>query len=197
MKAIKTILAMTVMMGVALAQAPAAKKPKPPASQAVAAEPAPAAAPAAKPAVAPNKAATAKKPAAQPVVAAPAAPAPAATAAPQTAAAATKPAGRRDPFINPIVRTTGGPGAVCSTGKRCLVISEMMLRGIVKTQTGMIAVVSNQANRAYFLKENDPVFNGVVVKITGDSVIFKENVVDNLGRESSREVVKRVNAPTV
>ena len=38
----------------------------------------------------------------------------------------------------------------------------------------MIAVVVNSLNKAYFLRENDPVFNGFVVKITGDSIIFKE-----------------------
>jgi hypothetical protein len=73
----------------------------------------------------------------------------------------------------------------------------VVLQGVVKTQEGMIAVVVNQARRTYFLKENDPVFNGVVTKITGDSVVFRENVVDNLGKETTREVVKRVSAPVV
>jgi len=112
--------------------------------------------------------------------------------------AAKKPAGKRDPFMSPVVRTSGGgPGAVCATGKRCLVIGEVVLKGVVKTQSGMIAVVSNQANRTYFLRDNDPVFNGMVLRITGDSVVFRENVVDNLGRETTREVVKRVSAPVV
>ena len=46
----------------------------------------------------------------------------------------------------------------------------------------MIAVVVNSLNKAYFLRENDPVFNGYVVKITGDSIIFKETLQDKLGK---------------
>ena len=206
MKAMKTMLALMVATGMALAQAPATNKPKAPASQSVAgqAAAAPAQKPAAttaaqKPAVkAPAKPAKAPTAAAKaPVAKKPAAKAAAPAAKPAGAEAAKKPAGKRDPFVNPIVRVGGGPGAVCATGKRCLMISDMILRGIVRTPSGMIAVVANQANRAYFLKENDPVFNGVVLKITADSVVFRENTVDNLGHETTREVVKRVSAPTV
>ncbi len=46
----------------------------------------------------------------------------------------------------------------------------------------MIAVVVNALNKAYFLRENDPVFNGYVVKITGDSIVFKETIQDKLGK---------------
>ena len=206
MKAMKTIVAMMAAAGLALAQTPATSKPKAPASQTVsgtaapATQPVPAKAPAAKPAApakpaAAAKPATAAKPAKKPAVTAVAKPSATKPAAP---AAAKAPAGKRDPFVSPVVRATaGGTGSMCSTGKRCLMINEMVLHGVVKTQGGMIAVVSNAANRAYFLKENDPVFNGSVVKITGDSVVFRENVVDNMGRETTREVVKRVTAPTV
>ncbi len=65
-------------------------------------------------------------------------------------------------------------GSGCSTGKRCLAIDQINLKGVVKADSGMIAVVVNSLNKAYFLRENDPVFNGFVVKITGDSIIFKE-----------------------
>ncbi len=116
----------------------------------------------------------------------------------KTEAPISKKGNKRDPFVNPVVaRMNGGPNAACSAGKRCLVINEMVLRGIVKSQNGMIAVVENLARKAYFLRENDPVFDGYVVKITGDTVIFKENVLDYVGRPSTREVVKRVNAPAV
>jgi hypothetical protein len=61
----------------------------------------------------------------------------------------------------------------------------------------MIAVVSNPLNKAYFLHENDPVYNGFVVRITPDSVVFSEQVTDKFGKKSTREVVKKVNAPAV
>jgi len=107
--------------------------------------------------------------------------------------------GKRDPFVSPISTATGValPASNCSSGKRCLVIDQLVLRGVVKTASGMIAVVANSMNKAYFLHENDPVFNGYVVRITGDSVVFKENTVDRIGRQSTREVVKKVTAPSV
>ena len=103
--------------------------------------------------------------------------------------------GRRDPFISPVVSRASG--ANCSVGKRCLAIDQISVRGVVKADSGMIAVVVNSLNKAYFLKENDPVYNGYVVKITGDSVVFKETVQDRLGKESTREVVKKITTPAV
>ena len=85
----------------------------------------------------------------------------------------------------------------CGTGKRCLVIDQTNLQGVVKAPNGMIAVVANSANKAYFLRENDPVYNGYVMRITPDTVVFRETITDKLGRTSTREVVKKVNAPAV
>jgi Tfp pilus assembly protein PilP len=105
-------------------------------------------------------------------------------------------AGRRDPFISPVVnRAMVGSG--CSTGKRCLAIDQINLKGVVKADSGMIAVVVNSLNKAYFLRENDPVFNGFVVKITGDSIIFKETVQDRLGKPLTREVTKKITTSAV
>jgi Tfp pilus assembly protein PilP len=105
-------------------------------------------------------------------------------------------AGRRDPFVSPVVnRSMLGSG--CSTGKRCLTIDQVNLKGVVKADTGMIAVVVNTVNKAYFLRENDPVFNGYVVKITGDSIIFKETVQDRLGKSFTREVTKKISTSAV
>ncbi len=103
---------------------------------------------------------------------------------------------RRDPFVSPVVnRSMIGSG--CSTGKRCLAIDQINLKGVVKADSGMIAVVVNSLNKAYFLRENDPVFNGFVVKITGDSIIFKETVQDRLGKPSMREVTKKITTSAV
>jgi len=102
--------------------------------------------------------------------------------------------GKRDPFFSPVVQTNGSG---CSTGKKCLEIGAINLRGVVKSDTGFIAVVTNNLNKAYFLRENDPVFNGYVVKITGDSVVFQETIQDKLGKSFTREVVKRIFTPAV
>jgi Tfp pilus assembly protein PilP len=103
---------------------------------------------------------------------------------------------RRDPFVSPVVnRSMTGSG--CSVGKRCLAIDQINLKGVVKADSGMIAVVVNSLNKAYFLRENDPVFNGYVVKITGDSIIFKETIQDRLGKAMTREVTKKITTSAV
>jgi hypothetical protein len=104
-------------------------------------------------------------------------------------------AGKRDPFISPVVSHAGGSG--CSTGKKCLEIGAINLRGVVHSDGGFIAVVTNSVNKAYFLRENDPVFDGYVVKITGDSIVFKETMQDRLGKSFTREVTKKITTPAV
>jgi hypothetical protein len=103
--------------------------------------------------------------------------------------------GRRDPFISPVVSHAGTSS--CNSGKKCLEIGTLNLRGVVHGETGFIAVVSNGLNKAYFLRENDPVFNGYVVKITGDSIIFQETLQDRLGKSFTREVTKKIVTPAV
>lgn len=209
----------------ALAKAPAAPAPvttslpaagnPAPVQPAVKAVPAKAAQPAAKavpakaaPAKAQPTTAAAKPETATPKLAAKAAPAASQTnpPAPQPGAApgpkAPKPeekkysmTGKRDPFISPVVSRQGGSG--CSTGKKCLDIDQIAVRGVVKSDNGMIAVVTNGLNKAYFLRENDPVFNGYVLKITVDSVVFKQNFQDRLGKPFTKDVVKRLTTPAV
>jgi len=158
-----------------------------------------ASAPSAKPAVAVSKPATMTAPASDK----PAAVKPTANA---DAAKADKPeekekqrkysmTGKRDPFISPVVDRQSGSG--CSTGKKCLDIEQIALHGVVKSENGMIAVVSNALNKAYFLRENDPVFNGYVLKINVDSIVFKQNFQDRLGKPFTKDVVKRITTPAV
>jgi Tfp pilus assembly protein PilP len=170
-------------------QSQAAAKPAAQASKPESKQPGKAAAPVTAKAAAPAK------------TTAPAVSAPAAATQTATAPKAPKPEekkwamnGKRDPFFSPVVQTNGSG---CSTGKKCLEIGAINLRGVVKSDTGFIAVVTNNLNKAYFLRENDPVFNGYVVKITGDSVVFQETIQDKLGKPFTREVVKRIFTPAV
>jgi len=108
-------------------------------------------------------------------------------------------AGRRDPFKLPGPPVAGGAGGEqivgpLPPGTRGLLISQLKIEGIVRldTTSTMIAVVDNSSNRAYFLRENDAVYNGVVSKITPDSVVFRENALDANGNMVVREVVKRL-----
>jgi hypothetical protein len=115
--------------------------------------------------------------------------------------------GKRDPFKLPgasAVRTAmettleTAPEGGLPSGKRGLLISQVKLEGVVREQTGnnkMIALVvstTDPRKLAYFLYENDAVYNGVVSRITPDAVYFKENVLDPSGRVATREVVARL-----
>jgi hypothetical protein len=108
-------------------------------------------------------------------------------------------AGRRDPFKIPPpppptpANAAGLPGPMPG-GMKGLVISQLVLEGIVRMDTTnqMIAVVTNYTHRAYFLRENDVLYNGVVSKITPDAVYFRENHLDQSGRVTTSEVVKRL-----
>ena len=70
----------------------------------------------------------------------------------------------RDPFVNPMqlqedkLKNT----AACTTGARCLMIDQVVLKGVIKTTQGMIAMVENSARKQYNLREKDPVYNGFV-----------------------------------
>jgi hypothetical protein len=135
---------------------------------------------------------------------APAKKAPATKSSGAASAAAASPAkevaGRRDPFRLPPPPTPGGMGpgeqilGPLPPGPRGLLINQLKLEGIVRldaTNT-MIAVVDNNANRAYFLRENDAVYDGVVSKITPDSVLFRQNYSEPGGQSGVRDVVKRL-----
>ena len=103
--------------------------------------------------------------------------------------------GKRDPFVSPVVYQTGVTN--CTGGKKCLEIGAINLKGVVRSDNGFIAVVTNSLNKAYFLRENDPVFDGYVVKITGDSIVFQETMQDRLGKTFTKEVVKKLTTPSV
>lgn len=105
--------------------------------------------------------------------------------------------GKRDPFVNPIRQTTGDaapPPASLPPGIAGLLIGQANLVGVLKTSAGMKAMVTAPGNRTFFLKENDKVYNGRVIKITADSLVFEESVLDPLGQTVQREVVKKLPA---
>jgi hypothetical protein len=111
-------------------------------------------------------------------------------------------AGRRDPFKAWVAPSSAGRSALelgaLPAGTRGLVISGLRLEGIVREQPAedMIAVVTNHTKRAYFLRVNDAVYNGVVSKITPEAIYFKENTLDPRGRVVTREMeIKLGSAP--
>jgi Tfp pilus assembly protein PilP len=73
-----------------------------------------------------------------------------------------------------------------------LQVSTVRVDGIVRSQNGMIVVVSNPQGRTYFLHQGDRLFDGRVEQVSMDAVTFEESGKDPFGKEIQRTVVKRV-----
>ena len=105
---------------------------------------------------------------------------------------------RRDPFKALVVvdpTSQADPFLACAnkTGKSKLVIGQLQVQGFGRSVDGTwIAVVDNNTNRAYFLREGDKLYNGTVSAVSPDHVVFMEETTDARGQKSTREVVKRL-----
>jgi Tfp pilus assembly protein PilP len=106
-----------------------------------------------------------------------------------------EPAGRRDPFVSLAGR--GGdmptPGAARPPGVPGLLISEVTVKGVLKSpKGGLIALVQATDTRTYILRQGDKVFDGSVKVITQDTVVFSQDVNDPLSLVKQREVRKSI-----
>ena len=102
--------------------------------------------------------------------------------------------GKRDPFVSPIVERKS---AVCTgIGKRCLFIGDLNLVGIVESSNGVIAVVAS-GQHTYFLRENDPLADGDVERITSDAITLRQRTSDVLGHPVVKEVTRKIGMPAV
>lgn len=100
--------------------------------------------------------------------------------------------GRRDPFISLLGR--GGEdlrsGAPRPDGLAGLLVNELALRGIVRSQGGYVAIIQSPDNRTYIVRPADRLFDGTVKAITSDAVVFMQEVNDPLTPVKQREVRK-------
>jgi len=100
------------------------------------------------------------------------------------------PQGRRDPFrslIGPAPKLEGGQRPPGVPG---FMIDEIRLQGIFKTRQGLVAMINGPDNKGYLIKVGDKVFDGEVIRVTGTSVVFRQEVNDPTRIERFREVVK-------
>jgi hypothetical protein len=115
--------------------------------------------------------------------------------APAGAPSAEKASPRRDPFL-PLVgeEKKGGTMDRLPPGKAGLVITSVRVDGTVRSQDGMIAVLSNADQHVYFVREGDQLYDGNVDKIGLDGVTFRQNTKDAFGKPIERVVTKRIYA---
>jgi hypothetical protein len=102
------------------------------------------------------------------------------------------PGNRRDPFKSLLTKPDRlelrGPRPEGIPG---LLIDEVDLTGIFKTKKGFVAQVkaANQ-NKSYLLRAGDQLYDGDVVEIRPNEVVFKQIVQDPTALKPFREVVK-------
>jgi len=101
------------------------------------------------------------------------------------------PGDRRDPFkslLDPRELEDKGPRPEGVPG---LLIDEITLSGVFRTPRGWIAQVqATNQEKAYLIKEGDQLYDGDVVSIGKDEVVFKQVVQDPTALKPFREVVK-------
>ena len=104
------------------------------------------------------------------------------------------PAGRRDPFVSLSGRGGDVPavGGARPAGVPGLLVSEITLKGVLKSPKGLIALVQSPDNRTYIIRAGDKVFDGSVKAISADAVVFSQDVNDPLSLVKQREVRKAI-----
>ena len=104
------------------------------------------------------------------------------------------PGNRRDPFKSLIVgKLRPDRKGPVPEGPAGLFIDEIDLTGIFKTSRGFVAqVVASNKEKSYLIREGDQLYDGDVVNITQNEVVFKQIVNDPTVIKPFREVVKKL-----
>jgi Tfp pilus assembly protein PilP len=107
------------------------------------------------------------------------------------------PNNRRDPFVS-LIKPIGGSAsaAVKKPGMEGFLIQEVALRGIVRSQGGMIAMFQGPDGKSYFVKAGQRLFDGSIVSVDPASVMFRQELVDPLSPVKTREFRKTLNNET-
>lgn len=101
------------------------------------------------------------------------------------------PAGRRDPFVSLVSRgetrlpTDGRP-----SGTKGLLINEVSVRGVLRTNGRLLAIVQAPDNKTYTIHPGDSLHDGTVKVVATDAVIFLQRVDDPLSPVKQREIRK-------
>jgi hypothetical protein len=104
------------------------------------------------------------------------------------------PGSRRDPFRSLLIGKdkTERKGAL-PEGIPGLLIEEIDLTGIFRTSRGFVAqVLASNKEKSYLIREGDQLYDGDVVSITQQEVVFKQIVSDPTVIKPFREVIKKL-----
>jgi Tfp pilus assembly protein PilP len=100
-------------------------------------------------------------------------------------------AGRRDPFLS-LDRASDPKGSARDklAGLAGLAINEATVKGVVKSQGRLVAMVQAPDNKTYIVRPNDRLLDGAVRAVTPEAVVFVQQVSDPLSLVKQREIRK-------
>lgn len=102
-----------------------------------------------------------------------------------------EPAGRRDPFVSLLSRgESTRPVAGRPVGVKGLLIGELTVRGVLRTNGTLLAIVQAPDNKTYTVHSGDALYDGTVKVVATDAVIFLQRVDDPLSPVKQREIRK-------
>jgi len=104
------------------------------------------------------------------------------------------PAGRRDPFRSLLVREQNKGGAERPPGIAGISIDDLVVHGIWKTKAGYVAQIRATDNKSYLIRAGDLLYDGEVVRVGPNEVVFRQNINDPQSVKPFREVTKQLNA---
>jgi Tfp pilus assembly protein PilP len=108
--------------------------------------------------------------------------------------------GRRDPFVSLIVPKVAPSGAPLAgrpnpaAGLAGVSVSDVVVKGLIKSGTTLIALLQGPDGRTYMAKRLDRLQDGVVTRIDSDGVVFTERIADAAGAVRARDVRKPLRA---
>ena len=104
------------------------------------------------------------------------------------------PGSRRDPFRSLLVaKNKAERKGALPDGIPGLLIEEIDLTGIFRTSRGFVAqVLASNKEKSYLIREGDQLYDGDVVSITQQEVVFKQIVSDPTVIKPFREVIKKL-----
>lgn len=105
------------------------------------------------------------------------------------------PGARRDPFQSLLVtREVGAQQEDRPEGPAGLLIDEVQIQGVFFLADGpVVQIQSASEDTSFLLRPGDQLWDGELVRITRDEVIFKQRLDDPTALKPFREVVKRLN----
>jgi len=103
-----------------------------------------------------------------------------------------KPNGRRDPFWDLLKGKSVKIKREAKEGIEGLLIDELELEGILQKKGSYIALFKGPDGRPYDVKVGDSVYDGEIIKIDVNTVVFKRILTIALGGTKEKIITKRL-----